>query len=129
MADRQKALEAVSQVLGDHELFDCLRTWSAWLCGTMREDDFVHAEDDPDIVESVLDQLEELGFVYVGPDRGTETQYGCEFDDGTYGRRAFVVDGQIPAESAAFQYGPSNGLAVQRTIITGPWGPLKESND
>lgn len=78
MTDRQKALEAVMQVLGDHELFGCARVREAWQHGTMREDDFVHAEEDADIVEGVLGDLEGLGFVFVGPKvlRDTETQHG-----------------------------------------------------
>ncbi|AEQ20953.1 hypothetical protein E3_0400 [Rhodococcus phage E3] len=127
MTDRQKALEAVTQVLGDHELLSCTRVWEAWRYGTMREDDFVHAEDDTDIAESILGDLEGLGFVFVGPQvlRGTETQYGVEYSDPVDGRQVGVTLGELSAKNMARQLAPSRGAVVERTIITGPWRPTE----
>jgi hypothetical protein len=44
VSDRDRALEILN------DLLYCDRTWSAWSCGTMREDDFYVASEDEDII-------------------------------------------------------------------------------
>lgn len=112
------AKEAVAQVLGDHELFACTRVWEAWQHKTMSQDDFVHAEDDTELVESVLEDLLGLGFVFVGktPDKGV--QYGCRDEEG--------VTKYEDAYRARIGAQVLHTELVRRDAIYGPWRPAEE---
>lgn len=49
-----EAIEAATQVLDDSEVMHCTRVWSAWAYGTMSEDDFVPASEEPTLIPAVL---------------------------------------------------------------------------
>lgn len=47
----ERAYDAVAEALGDAK--DCIRTWSAWSVGTMRQDDFTDVADDSERVREI----------------------------------------------------------------------------
>lgn len=60
-------LEALEQSIHDYlgqEIYSCGRVYSAWSYGTMGLDDFSLAQENPEIIDSIVDiALEKLGFV------------------------------------------------------------------
>ena len=48
-----RARDAIST----HALLVCTRDWSAWTYGTMTDDDFLDASDDPEIVQELVDDI------------------------------------------------------------------------
>jgi hypothetical protein len=52
-AQKQAVYGAVTEALGD--AYDCLRVWSAWVYGTMSEDDFRLVSEDGDRVAEIAD--------------------------------------------------------------------------
>lgn len=43
--------------------YTCSRVWEAWDYGTMTQDDFMPAEQDAELVGSLVDTVEEMGYV------------------------------------------------------------------
>lgn len=52
---RERVADAVAEALAD--VYACGRVWEAWSYGTMSEDDFSPAGEDPDILDNVIDAV------------------------------------------------------------------------